>query len=225
MKRSFIATVVLLLALSPVAWSQGTFRYGPDERGDEWNVSLEVLYQGSESASGENGSGVELDDDWGLGFALAYNFNNHLALGGEFNFLNPSYKYTVVPDEPNPTPETISNRASLFNAMLRGTYNILSGPVTPFVDVTLGWAHIDSNVADSPPITGCWWDPWWGYICQPFWSTYSSSGVTYGGGVGLRWDFSRDMFLRASYSRMKADFGTSDEPTFDIGRLEIGWRY
>ncbi len=41
----------------------------------------------------------------------------------------------------------------------------------------------------------------------------------------MRWDFNRDMFLRASWSLMKSDTGSSNDPTFDMGRIEIGWRY
>lgn len=225
MKIQNTLIALLILAVAPTAWSQGSFRYGPDERAGEWNLSLLAAYQGSESISGENGSGIKMSDDWGFGFALGYNFNNHLALSGELSFLDPRYDYTIVPDEPNPSPQTFSHTASIFNAMMKGTYNILSGPVTPFIDVTLGWRNIDSNVASGPPVTGCWWDPWWNYVCRQFWSTYSDSSVTYGGGIGVRWDFNRDMFLRASYSLMKSDTGSSSDPTFDMGRIEIGWRY
>jgi len=225
LKKQILIAALLALIVSPLAWSQGAFRYGPDERAGEWNLSLMAVYQGEESVSGENGSGATLKDDWGFGFAVGYNFNNHLALSGEFTFLDPNYDYTIVPDEPNPTPETFSHQASIFNAMLKGTYNILSGPITPFIDVTLGWRNIDSNVASGPPATGCWWDPWWGYICRQFWNTYSDNGLTYGAGIGIRWDVSRDVFLRASYSAMKADTGSSADPTFDMGRLEVGWRY
>ena len=225
MKNQALVAALVALIASPLAWSQGAFRYGPDERAKEWNLSLLGVYQAEESVSGQNGSGLKFSDDWGFGFAVGYNFNNHLALSGEFNFLNPRYDYTIVPDEPNSQPQTISHRASIFNAMLKGTWNILDGPVTPFVDVTLGWRNIDSNIANAPPVTGCWWDPLWGYICRQFWSTYNDSGMTYGAGIGIRWDFNRDMFLRASYSAMKSEAGASSDPTFDMGRIEIGWRY
>ena len=220
--------VLLLITVSSSAWAQGAFRYGPDERAGEWNLSLELLYQGSESFSGSNGSGAELQADWGFGFMIAYNFNNHLALGFEASFQDPRYNYTIVPEDSSGSPgapQTVSHTASIFNGLFRGTYNILSGPVTPFIDVLAGWRYIDSNVANSPPVTGCWWDPWWGYVCRNYWSTYSDSSFSYGAGVGMRWDFNRDMFLKASYSLQKTDTGSSGDPTFDVGRIEIGWRY
>jgi opacity protein-like surface antigen len=221
-------TVFLLVAIiSSPAWAQGAFRFGADERMGEWNMSLQAVYLDSASISGENGAGTELNDDWGFGFMLAYNFNNHLALGFEMSFLDPSYEATIVPQEPDGTPgtpEKISHKASVFNGLFKGTYNILSGPVTPFVDVQAGWRYLDSNVSSSPPTTGCWWDPWWGYVCRSYYSTYDDTSFIYGAGLGLRWDINRDMFLRGSWSWNKGDAGASD-PTLEMGRLEIGWRY
>jgi len=216
--------VLILILVAPAAMSQGAFRFGPDERANEFDISFHTVYTGSESVSGPNGSGLKVDDDWGFGLAVAYNFTNHLALGFEMSFLNPRYEYTIVPDQPNSTPQTVNHRADIFNGVFRGTYNILKGPVSPFIDVAAGWRYLDSNVASGPPITGCWWDPWWGYICRPVWNTYSDTSFTYGGGLGLRWDVSRDMFLRATYSLMKTDSGASSDPTFDMLRFEIGWR-
>ena len=130
-------------------------------------------------------------------------------------FLEPSYELTLVPDEPNPTPLTINEKLTLFNGMLTGTYNILKGPVTPFVDLTAGWTHVDSNVTDRPPVTGCWWDPWWGYICRSYWSTYSDTSFSYGGGLGVRWDISSAIFMRASYNMLRIDGGS--DPTLGHG--------
>ena len=39
---------------------------------------------------------------------------------------------------------------------------------TPYVTGGIGYAFIDTNIPDSPPQTACWWDPWWGYVCDTF---------------------------------------------------------
>ena len=207
---------------STVAATQATFF---DERAREWNLSLNTLFLASESYSGSNGSSLDIKDDWGIGFMVGYDFTNHFALGFEMNFLKPRYNLTIVPDEANPTPFTVSQKLTIFNGLLTGTYNILKGPVTPFIDLSAGWTHLDSNVVDQPPVTGCWWDPWWGYICQNFWSTYTDTSFSYGGGLGVRWDINRNIFLRASYDLLRLDAGSgSSDPTLDMGRIEIGWR-
>jgi opacity protein-like surface antigen len=219
-----IIITIMMIAISPLAWSQGTFRYGPNERAGEWNLAIEAIYLGSESSSGTNGSGLSIDDDWGFGFMINYNFTNHLALGFDMSFLKPRYEATFATEDAG--LQTISHKLSIFNGQLKGTYNILEGPLTPYIDVALGWTSVDSNITDGPPTTGCWWDPWWGWVCRSFYSTYSDSAWTYGGGLGVRWDMTRDMFLRASYNVMVMDLsGVSNIDQFNMGRLEIGWRY
>ena len=205
-------------------WSQGAFQFGPDERAGEWDISFLAIYLDSEDLAGEGGSSLGIRDDWGFGFNIGYNFTNHLALGFEMNFLNPSYDATVIPEDPAETPVTFSHKMDMFNGLLKGTYNLFSGPFTPFVDVSMGFTYVDSRVADGPPSTGCWWHPWYGFICSQFWNTYDDTRFNYGGGLGLRWDINRNMFLRATYSLMRVDVGNTSDPTFDMGRLEFGWR-
>jgi opacity protein-like surface antigen len=228
MQKLIIA--IMMIAMSPSVWAQGTFRYGPDERAGEWNVSLAAVYQGEEGSSSTNGAGLKIKDDWGFGFNMDYNFTNHLALGFDMTFLKPRYEATYVPGSGDPPvpgePVTVSHKASIFHGQLKGTYNLLAGPFTPYADVAFGWSHIDSNVADGPPITGCWWDPWWGWVCRSSFSTYDDSDWTYGGGLGVRWDVSRDMFVRVNYNVLRMDIGrSSGSGQFNTTRFEIGFRY
>lgn len=219
-----IIVAVILIVFSTVAWSQGY------DRAQHWDLSIGALYMGSESiggggAQGQQSSSLEIDDDWGLGFTFGYNFTNHWALSFDLNFLTPRYQATLVPEDPADSPETFSHQMDMFSGLVRGTYNILQGPITPFIDLSAGFTYIDSNVADRPPTTGCWWDPWWGYVCQTFASTYNDTRFSYGGGFGVRWDIGSDMFFRATYSIMTLDMGNSSDPLLDIGRLDIGWRF
>jgi opacity protein-like surface antigen len=220
--------VVTLIAMAPLAWSQS--RFGAEDREGKWDLSLAAIYLGSESVSGggepgQQGSSLEIEDDWGFGINIGYNFTNHWALSFDMSFLRPRYNATLVGENPGDPPETFSHEMDMFSGLVKGTYNILNGPVTPFIDLSAGFTYIDSNVADRPPTTGCWWDPWWGYVCQTFTSTYSDTRFNYGGGFGVRWDINRDLFLRASYSIMVIDLGSSSDPTFDVGSLAIGWSF
>ena len=80
-------------------------------------------------------------------------------------------------------------------------------------------------MADGPPVTGCWWDPWWGYICSQFWSTYSQSNLSYGAGVGLRWDITESIFAKDGYHLLILNLSESKNAEFGSGRLEFGWRF
>jgi opacity protein-like surface antigen len=101
-------------------------------------------------------------------------------------------------------------------------WNFTDGPFTPYVQAGIGWTNIDSNVADGPPTTGCWWDPWWGYVCRSSYSTYDDTNFSYGAGVGLRYEFGygQRTFVKASYNIQIID--DRADPEYDIWRLEIG---
>ena len=225
MNHCRILLAVLLLLMAGSAWSQGAFRFGPDERAGEWNLSIGATYQGSEFINGEGGSSVDLSDDWGFLFNVGYNINNHFMLSGEFIFQTPKYEFTAIPQDPNDDIVNISARADFFSGLFKGTWHILDGNFTPFIDASIGFTYIDSRVADGPPQTGCWWHPWWGYICSQFWNTYDDTRFNYGGGAGLRWDVSRGVFLRASYSILFIDASNQSDPSLDVGRFEVGWRF
>ncbi len=215
-----LVIAILLMAMAPVAWSQGTFRYGSGERAERWDMSLEFIYLNSETVSAPGESSLAINDDYGFGFNFGYNFTNNWALGFEMNFLSPRYTLTNVPDDGSPT-ESFSHKMDMFNGMVKGTYNLIDGPITPFVDLSLGFSYLDSNVKDGPSY--CYPDWWWGWVCYS--NTADTTRLNYGGGLGVRWDISHDIFMRASYSVMMIDASNVSDPIFDMGRLEIGWRY
>ena len=217
--------IVMALLLAPaIAGAQGAFQVPQSQqRAEYWDFSLQAVFQNSESSRGPNGSSTDIDDEVGFGLAFAYNFTDHVALGIDMNWISPRYTAVLVPDDGSPA-QTISHKADILNFQLKGIYNLLDGPLTPYVEGSAGWTYVDSNVASSPPITGCWWDPWWGYICSTFWNTYSSTDFSYGGGVGLRWEFGGNMFVRGSYNILLVDAGR-DEASLDGIRVEFGWRY
>ena len=102
----------------------------------------------------------------------------------------------------------------------------MDGPFTPFAEAGIGWTYFDSNVLDSDPIVGCWWDPFWGYICDAFYSTYSDTNFSYHATLGFRWDFSMEMFAKASYRWLEVDLGSgAAKPMMEQALLEIGWRF
>ena len=110
--------------------------------------------------------------------------------------------------------------------MIKGTLNFLEGPITPYVEAGLGWTEIDSNIQDQPPLTGCWWDPWWGYICDTFYSTYSKSQESFSGAAGLRWDIDNGLTLKAAYGvlNVKASRASGDA-NFEMYRVDLAWRF
>lgn len=194
------------------------------DRGGRWEGTLQLIGSSSESSSGENGAAIDFDSDTGWALGITYNFNQRLAVGFDASFLSPKYSAVVVPD--SGPAVTVDHKADVFNGALNGTWNLLPGNFTPYLQLGVGWTYVDSNVVDGLPSTGCWWDPWWGYVCANFYDTYDDNRFSWNGGAGLRFEFQNDFFLKASYNKVFIDGGNNaSDPDFDLWKVELGWMF
>ena len=219
--RALLVTLIFLLPALTAA--QG---FGSQNRAQSWDFAIGAIYQGSESVGGEESSSLNVDNAWGFGFNIGYNFNSRLALSLDLDFLRPDYTAILTPEDPNDEPLRIDHRLSQFNGRFKGTFNLMEGPLVPYIEAGAGWTYVDSNVADGPPQTGCWWHPWWGYICSNFYQTFSSTETTYGGGLGIRYELRGGAFVKASYNYWKLNSGgNSDDFNLASARLEYGWNF
>ena len=215
-----VCILIVGLVLSATASAQQSDRAG------NWEFGLLVNNLSSESLSGENGSSIDTKSSTGFGFSLGYNFTERLALGGEFSWNSPTYNATLITDDIGNTPVEIKHELDFYSLIFKGTFNLLEGPFTPYVEASYGWTELDSNIADSPPVTGCWWDPWWGYMCAPFYSTYSESLTSWSAGVGIRWDVNRMWGIKASYGITELDTSSNTEDAqLDMVSIEAIFRY
>lgn len=223
MMRSVMMLMMLLGSLSVAA--QGTFLPRSMDRAGTWEASLAIGSQSSEKVTGPADTFIDVDSSASFGFGLHYNFNNHFSLGGEFQFVEPDYSARWSDGEG--VEGSIEHEATIITVQMRGIWNILEGPLTPFLEGSVGWTDVDSNVISSgPPSGGCWWDPWWGYICTGFYDTYSESNLSYGVGLGGRWDITPAFALRGAYSRQFIDASSSvSDPEFNMARVELLFRY
>jgi opacity protein-like surface antigen len=197
--------------------------FADSNRGQNWEVSVSGVFQESKSIGGQEGSSIDVNSNTGIGLNFAYNLSSKLSVGADFEFLNPSYTAVLAAEDPNDDDLVINHRMNQFNGRLKGTFNMIDGPFTPFLEAGLGWSYFDSNVADGPPQTGCFWHPWWGYICNNYYSTFSDTLFSYGVGGGLRYEFIGGMFVKASYNYWEMDgMGAAEDSAFTAGRLEIG---
>lgn len=224
MRTLFIAA--LLLAGPGLAQAQG-YGYGQSaSRAGSWEWTFAGIYQDSDKTGAEGGSKLELDSALGLGLNFSYNFTDHLALGGDIEWLRPDYKATLVSATDPADVQVIDHSLNQMNFRLKGTFNLLTGPLTPYVEAGLGWTYIDSNVLDGPPTTGCWWHPWWGYVCSNYYSTYTETPFSYGGALGVRYALKNGTILKLSYSDYRLDSsGPAADPHLSAFRLEFGWRF
>jgi len=213
--RRLIA-VLLVMLLPAVASAQG-FR-------NQWEWSFAAIYQDSEGTGTVGGSSLDIDSDLGLGFSFNYLINERFSIGADIEWLSPDYKAVLVDDQG--LPSVIDHEFSQFNGRIKGTFNLMEGPFTPFVEAGFGWTYVDSNVADGPPMTGCWWHPWWGYICENYYDTFTETSFSYGGALGLRYQLRGGTIIKLSYNTYEIDgSGEAPDPTLSAARLEFAWGF
>ena len=214
--KALIALCALIAVSAEAQWVSSA-----TQRSQKWETTIGFYGTSSESSDGLNGSALDVESGYGIGFSVGYNLNQHVALRFDGSWSRADYD-AVLDTEDNGLVE-ISHDLSLFNGQFNAVYNFLEGNFTPYVQAGLGWSYIDSNVVDGPPSTGCWWDPWWGYVCAPFYSTYSDTNFSWNVGAGLRYEMGSNMFLRGGWEQTHIDGGSGADPTFDAIRLELGW--
>jgi opacity protein-like surface antigen len=200
-RRSLILLALIFLSTSVHAqrFNQNKIRDGL--RNGNWEAGLLLQYQNSFGDEFENGAAIDIDSSMGFGFKVGWNWTQKWNLSYRFSLNKPDYTAIIVPEDPELPNQTLDYQMSKYSHQFNVTYHFLKGPLTPFVQAGIGWTKLDSNVPDSPPSVGCWWDPWWGYICFSDWSTYSTSKFTYNVGLGLRWDVNGALFLSGSWNR------------------------
>ncbi|MES1262794.1 MAG: outer membrane beta-barrel protein, partial [Peristeroidobacter soli] len=166
---------------------------------------------------------VAFDDD--IGFSLYAGYRQSSKLEFQFGLDWTTIDYVAKFPGVNPGTEiSVDTEMEAFTPFARANFNFMDGPITPYVTAGVGYSFIDTNIPDGPPQTGCWWDPWWGYICDTFQSTHSTDAFTYDLGLGVRWDLSTGYSMRLGYEKhwYDADKGS---PDFDRFRLGIVFRY
>jgi opacity protein-like surface antigen len=212
------AALALGVAAPAVAQKRSADRAGTAEFG------LQLMDFSGVHVDGLHGAALDVEGDLAWGFVGGYNFNDHFMLGGEMSWASPSYRATFAP---NPGPlQGINANLDLGTFILKGTFNFFNGPLTPYAEVGAGWVHVDSNIVNGQPSTGCWWDPWWGYVCTTFYDTYSDTRTAWTYALGVRWDVSDSIALRASYGYLDLDTShATKDVSLDTWRAELVWKF
>jgi opacity protein-like surface antigen len=184
-----------------------------------------MAFQPSSNTEFKGGTTANVHSGVDFMLGAGYNFNDHLRFDGNFSYDRKDYDAEIIGDQPG---EVFQAKGTLDSAtaMFDVTWNFLKGPLTPFVVGGLGWSHVDTNISTSPPDVGCWWDPWYGYICTSFPNTKKMDGLAYELGVGLRYDFSRNFAADGAYKIKWVNFdNATGTPDFASFLLTLGWKF
>jgi len=196
--------------------------YDPPAREGQWNFTVQTRYIDGQSIDGKKGSTADVNDTLGWGIGVGYNLTDNLELGMDISWANANYKGTYVTD--TGSPGSLNGTMSTSSLALNASYYFTQGAVSPFIMGGIGSTFIDSNIPNGPPTTGCWYDPWWGYICNTYQSTYSTNNFSYNLGLGLRWDLAPGFYMRGIIGEMwiDADGGTADMTNY---RVDFGFTF
>ena len=213
----FPALALVLLAGAATADAQ--------YREDRWEFSLGTFYQLGTTIDGEEGTGLDTDNEFGFSLGGGYNFSDRLATTFGLQWAGIGYDATALDEDLNPVD--ISGKYDSFTLSANLVYYLTDGPLSPYVGAGIGWTWVDTNVPNGPPYTWCWWDPWWGYVCSTSYLTETLNAFSYQATLGLRYEFDNDRtFLRLGYTSQWMDFdASSGTPRFDVIVLDIGWMF
>ena len=217
--KTFTLFAVLAFCASTAQAQQSSDRAG------SWEYGVQIISMPSENFSGQQGASLDIGDDTGWGVTGGYNFTNRLVVMLDMNFMTPNYSATRIIENPLQA-DSVSAELEVFTIQLKGVLNLLEGPFTPFVEAGAGWTTVDSNIIAGPPTTGCWFDPWWGYVCDTFFETYHDTRTSYSMAAGLRYDMPNGLSLKASYGLQEIDSSqVTEDVSLENWRLEAVWLF
>jgi opacity protein-like surface antigen len=218
-KKTFTTIYLAGLALVLLA---GATAANAQSREGRWEFTLGIPYQLGSTLNFDGGTKVKTDSDFGFGMTAGYNSTDNIEWNFGVKWAGPSYDADVAKEGGGTTH--ISGSYDAWGLSANFLYNFTTGQLTPFVGAGIGYTWIDTNVPNGIPSTGCWWDPWYGYICSTYYPTKTVDAFSYQALLGLRYNFNYQSFLRLTYGSQWMNLpNSSGTPRFDIFGLEFGW--
>jgi opacity protein-like surface antigen len=194
-------------------------------RSTRWEMTLGPRFQFGQTVEFGNQTEVVFDDDFAWGFTINYNLNERIAIGTDFgwNFIDYRASFITETGGPGGAPvlDGYNGSGEASNWMFNATYTLLPKRLSPFVMAGVGWGWFDTNISSGDVSTGCFWDPFYGYICTSYPTTYGTDALVYRGGAGLRYDASEAFFMKVFYNAQWTDLG-EEMPPFQQIRVDFG---
>ncbi|MEA3523626.1 MAG: outer membrane beta-barrel protein [Campylobacterota bacterium] len=204
-------SVIAILSLSAVSQAK-------EQRNQSWEFFLSPIFTQSKVLEFEKGAKADINSRGGLGFGFGYNVNPNIELTMLFSASSGNYNGTRVKEDGSKESFTSNMYTNSIN--FGGTYHFLEGAFTPYASGTFGFTYIDSGIVVEGGSGYCYWDPWWGYVCDS--TTYTDTVLNYGGSVGLRYDFGNGLFLKGGVGISYLDIDSTNSSDFIVYDFSIG---
>ncbi len=225
MKHSSISLAGAFLAAAGFMAATSAHAQGNNSRQPGWEVGLDVIYQDATTLDFDGGSTADLKTDYGLALTFGYRMSPRLELQFALDWARVDYDANLVRQNGSVLKATGGDYES-FTPRADLNFNFLDQALTPYVAGGIGYSWVDTNLPSGLPQTGCWWDPWYGYVCTTVQPTKTVDGLVYRVGAGVRWDISDTTTLRFGLNRNWMDFGDyASSPYLDQAQIGFAYRY
>jgi len=222
--------LLILAAAATLAASQGA---GAQMMGNnsggaagDWEFRIGPAFLESKNVGFNGGSNANIDSTVGVRIGAGYYVTDQLIIGGNFSWAGTSFNGHVASNVPGVTASIENGHVDFSTMMFDATYKFLHGPIRPYGVVGIGWNWINTNIASGPPQTGCWWDPWWGYVCTGWQPTHGASSFAYQAGAGVEFNFHRTFGIDLDYRYTWIDLNNATgTPGFGGVLLTFVWRF
>lgn len=218
MKVRILVVAALALLAANVAAAQSKIK--ETDRAQNWDLSIQTRYTSSQDYSLPKNTNLSIDDDLGWGFGFSYNMNERFSLGMLIAWRSVNYDATYSDATDTSTIDNYGGQLDTGTFAAMGQWNVLPKTLTPYVNGGIGWTMVDTNIVADYQV-GCWYDPWWGYICNGYTSTYGEDAASYALGAGVRFEPSEAVFIQVGYEMDWLDLDNVD--SYNIFRVDVGF--
>lgn len=217
----------IIVCVCAAAFAQSLTAQERTARREDFEFAIGFPYLEPETTTFDGGTVVHTESSTGLGFNFDWRFADRWSAGATLAMHDIDYTANIaVAGSPLGSPgEIVSN--DLDTQSIMGHVKRYFGNwerVAPYATGALGWVSIDTNIAAGPPVGVCWFDPWWGFVCDAVQPTHTETELGTAFGFGVHWDFSRRVFLDVSVGREWIDFDNANRPDFTQLRIAFGIR-
>jgi len=227
MSSSLMRGALALLALAGLAIATAPVADAAKREGSTYFM-VGYDYHEGKTTEFDGGSTIKTGNEGDFSFGFGYNFDKNMALEFTMSFPTVDYEANLQFRNDDTSPIMRQTRTGEFDFSmfrLNGFYNFGDGPFSPFISGGIGYTTFDSNIyAGTDQV--CWWDPWYGYYCGYYQSTYGGDEWTYNAAVGLMLEMKGGWFSRLSYNTEWVNYDSATgTPSYDFIRLDFGMRY
>lgn len=215
-------TTTILPGMAQIPWA--TERFERANKSEVYGIG-QYLQSGDINYNGPNGNVPVHMNPTGLGgFGFAYHFSDFFSVRSDFMFGSANFSGNYPNQAAGTT--TLSQSALIQTGRFNLDYNMINRRLTPIITAGIGYQYMQTELQSVPPSTVCWWEPWWGWVCQTSSAQAWETDFTWNAGGGFRWNITDNLFVKVIGGATWLQYAGASGITTQIeGIFSIGWTF